>query len=137
MQAAEAILEAAHAKRKAIERKVTLDSLPVEQRPTQLKPLKKMLCDTVKMVAYRAETALVALLRRHLNKEDEARALVRALFVSSADLVPDSQSKTLTVKIHRMASPVHDRAIAALLMDLNQLHFCHPASGDRLIYSLV
>jgi hypothetical protein len=137
IQAAEALLEAARDRRKAIERKVTLDSLPVEQRPTQLKPLNKMLCDTVKMVAYRAETALVALLRRHLSKEDEARALVRALFVSSADLVPDSQTKTLAVKIHRMASPVHDRAIAALLMDLNQLNFCHPESGDRLIYTLV
>ncbi|MDP2751097.1 MAG: hypothetical protein Q8O31_00600 [Rhodocyclaceae bacterium] len=96
-----------------------------------------MLCDTVKMVAYRAETALVTLLRRHLNKEDEARALVRALFVSSADLAPDAQGKTLTVKIHRMASPVHDRAIATQLTDLNELNFCHPETGDRLIYSLV
>ena len=96
-----------------------------------------MLCDTVKMVADRAETALVALLRRHLNKEDEARALVRTLFVSSADLAPDAQSKTLAVNIHRMASPAHDRAIAALLNDLNQLNFCHPETGDRLVYSLV
>ena len=88
-------------------------------------------------ITYRAETALVALVRRHLNNEDEARALIRALFVSAADLVPDPQAKTLTVKIHRMASPVHDRAVAALLNDLNEQHFCHPESGDRLIYALV
>jgi transposase-like protein len=137
IQLAQTVLEEARAKRKAVARKVTLDSLPVADRPTELLPLNKMLCDTVKMVAYRAETALVALLRRHLNKEDEARALVRALFVSSADLAPDARAKTLTVKIHRMASPVHDRAIAALLTDLNELNFCHPETGDRLIYSLV
>ncbi|MDP2824133.1 MAG: hypothetical protein Q8O52_15830 [Sulfuritalea sp.] len=137
IQVAQIELQDARTKRKEVARKVTLDSLPAEERPTQLLPLNKMLCDTVKMVAYRAETALVALLRRHLNKEDEARALVRALFVSSADLAPDAQTKTLTVKIHRMASPVHDRAIAALLTDLNELNFRHPETGDRLIYSLV
>ncbi|MBL0167191.1 MAG: hypothetical protein IPP85_08565 [Propionivibrio sp.] len=137
IQVAQTELQEARTKRKAVARKVTLDSLPAEERPTQLLPLNKMLCDTVKMVAYRAETALVALLRRHLNKEDEARALVRALFVASADLAPDALAKTLTVKIHRMASPVHDRAIAALLNDLNDLNFCHPETGDRLCYSLV
>lgn len=137
IQVTQIALQDARAKRKGVARKVTLDSLPVTERPTQLLPLNKMLCDTVKMVAYRAETALVALLRRHLNKEDEARALVRALFVSSADLAPDARAKTLSVKIHRMASPVHDRAIAALLTDLNELNFCHPETGDRLIYSLV
>lgn len=137
IQLAQTELHEARAKRQAIARKVTLDSLPAADRPTQLLPLNKMLCDTVKMVAYRAETALVALLRRHLNKEDEARALVRALFVASADLAPDAQAKTLTVKIHRMASPVHDRAIAALLSDLNELNFCHPETRDRLIYTLV
>ena len=70
------------------------------------------------MIAYRAETAMVTLLRRYLNKEDEARALVRELFVSSADIEPDDFGKTLTIKIHRMASPVHDKAIAALLAEL-------------------
>ena len=37
------------------------------------------------MIAYRAETALVGLLRKHLANEAEARALIRELFVSSAD----------------------------------------------------
>jgi hypothetical protein len=74
-----------------------------------------MLSDTVKMMAYRAETALVALLRRHLEKPDDARALIRELFVAAGDIEPDAVAHTLTVRIHRMASPVHDRAIAALL----------------------
>ena len=137
LELAQAELDAARAARKAVPRQVTLEALPVEQRPTELLPLNKMLCDAVKMVAYRAETALVVLLRRHLAKEDDARALIRALFVASADLVPDAHSKTLTVKIHRMATPAHDRAVAALLTDLNELNFCHPETGDRLTYSLV
>ena len=96
IQVAQIALQEARAIRKSVARKVTLDSLPAEDRLTQLLPLNKMLCDTVKMVAYRAETVLVALLRRHLNKDDEARALVRGLFVSSADLAPNVRTKTLT-----------------------------------------
>ena len=137
IQAVEEELAEIKAQRKATARKVTLDSLSAQDRPTQLLPLNKQLADTVKMIAYRAESALVAILRRHLNKEDEARALIRELFVSSADFVPDENAKTLTVKIHRMASPVHDRAIAALLEELNQLCFCHPETGDQLIYTMV
>ena len=53
-----------------------------------------MLSDSVKMIAYRAETAFVTLLRRHLNKEEEARALIRELFVSSGDILPDDVAKT-------------------------------------------
>jgi len=137
LQAVQAELCGLRAERKATPRKVRIDSLPEDQRPTQLVPLSKRLSDTVKMIAYRAETALVALLRRHLNKEDEARALVRELFVSSADIEPDEAAKTLTVRIHRMACPAHDKAISALLDELTQLEFCHPETGAKLIYTLV
>lgn len=115
---------------------MALSELPEDQRPTRLLPLNKMLTDTVKMIAYRAETALVALLIPHLKKEDETRALVRELFVSSANIEPDESAKTLTVRIHRMACPAHDRAVEALLNDLNELVFCHPKTGARMIYSL-
>jgi len=123
-------------KRRQALKKVTIASLPEAERPRQLAPLGKMLTDTVKMIAYRAETALVGLLRPHLVKEDEARALVRELFVSSADLEPDPQENTLTVRIHRMACPSHDKAISALLADLTQTAFRHPETGMRLIYEL-
>ncbi|MBI4027103.1 MAG: hypothetical protein HY360_19110 [Verrucomicrobia bacterium] len=55
------------------------------------------------MIAYRAETALVGLLRPHLNKEEEVRALIREIFASAADVIPNETSQTLTVRIHRMA----------------------------------
>lgn len=136
-QAVMADLDALKIQRKKTARKVSLESLPPEDRPTQLLPLNKKLTDTVKMIAYRAETALVAILRCHLAKEDEARALIRELFISSAELIPDENAKTLSIKIHRMASPTHDRAIAALLEELNQINFCHPETGYRFIYALV
>jgi len=137
IQAVQGEIEALCLTRKTLKKKVRIDSLPKEQQPTQLLPLTKMFADTVKMIAYRAETAMVALLKRHLNKEEEARALVRELFISAGDIEPDEQSKTLTVRIHRMATPAHDKAIAALLEDLNGLGFCHPETGQKMIYALV
>ena len=136
IQAVQAELKSLRAERKATSRKVTIDSLSEALRPTQLLPLNKMLTDTVKMIAYRAETAIVSILKRYLNKEDEARALARELFVSSGDIEPDVSANTLTIRIHRMASPVHDRAIAGLLDELTRQEFCHPETGSKMIYTL-
>jgi len=136
IQRLEADMADLRAQRRTTPRKVPLASLSQNERPQQLLPLGKMLTDTIKMIAYRAETALVGLLRPHLTKEEEARALVRELFVSSADLEPNKQANTLTVRIHRMATPAHDKAMTALLADLTQIAFCHPETGSRLIYEL-
>ena len=136
IQTTQAELERLRAERRKMPRKVPLSSLPEDQRATQLLPLNKTLTDTVKMIAYRAETALVALVQPHLKKEEEARALVRELLVSSADIEPDESAKTLTVRIHRMASPVHDKAVAALLNELTELESRHPETDARMIYTL-
>jgi len=137
MQAAQQELKQLRLERKETPRKVTIDSLPEEQRPNELLPLGKMFCDTVKMIAYRAETAMVALLRRHLKNEAEARALIRDLLVASADIEPNDAAKTLTIRIHRMANPAQDKAVAALLDDLSKQAFCHPETGAKMIYTLV
>jgi hypothetical protein len=136
IQHMQAKFEEQRQERKKEKRKVTLESLPKDQRPTQLLPLNKMLTDTVKMIAYRAETALVAQVIPHLKKEEEARALVRELLVSAADIVPDEANTTLTVRIHRMAAPVHDKAIQALLTMLNESEFHHPETGAKMVYEL-
>jgi len=137
IQALQAELVVLRTSRKEIPKKVTIESLPKEQRPTELLPLSKQLSDTVKMIAYRAETAMVAMLRKHINKEDEARALVRALFVSSGDIEPNEQANTLSINIHRMATPAHDKAIGLLLTDLTKQEFCHPETGAKMIFRLV
>jgi hypothetical protein len=136
IQALEKDLEELRDQRRAASRKVQISSLPEKERPQQLVPMGKVLTDTVKMIAYRAETALVGLLRPHLAREDEARALIRELFVSSADIEPNTAEGTLTVRIHGFACPAHNKAINALLNDLTNLNFRHPETNMRLIYAL-
>ncbi|MDT9329143.1 MAG: hypothetical protein P5694_26325, partial [Limnospira sp. PMC 1286.21] len=68
--------------------------------------------------------------------QEEARALIRELLVSSADFRPSTEDNSLHVRIHRMASPVHDRAIRALLETLNEQNFHHPETGMKILYTL-
>ncbi len=133
----EAMLEQQRRERSRLARKIPIESLPEEQRPTQLLPLNKMLVDTIKMIAYRAETVLVGLLTTHLNKEEEARALVRQILVSAADIIPNPAENTLTVRIHRMACPAHDKAVQALLATLTEMEFRHPETNARMVYTLI
>jgi len=137
IQAAQEDLERLRSERRKQPQKVLIEALPEHLRPTKLLPLNKQLADTVKMIAYRAETALVAILRRHLKKEEEARALIRELFISSADIEPNDSAGTRTIRIHRMTCPAHDTAIAMLLEELTRQNFCHPETKAKMIFALV
>ncbi len=129
-------LEKLRQTRKAIPRKVALSELPEAERPNQLRPLRKALVDTVKMIAYRAETALLVLLRRHLNKPEDGRGLIRELFTASADIHPDPAAGTLTIRIHGTACPAHDKAIGSLLTELTAAEYQHPQTQAKMIFEM-
>jgi transposase-like protein len=137
IQALQTDVAALSAQRRQTPRKAQISTLPESERPRRLMPLGKALTDTVKMIAYRAETALVGLISKHMAKPDEARALIRELFVSSADIIPNEAEGTLIIRIHRMVCPAHDKAISALFAELNQQNFRHPETNARMIYELV
>ena len=68
------------------------DELPATEKFQRLAPSRKQLVDTVKMIAYRAETAMASIVREELARTDDARSLLRDLFRSEADLVPDLET---------------------------------------------
>jgi len=132
----QAALDALKAKRKATPKHILFSQLPEDQKFDRLAPVRKQFCDTIKMIAYRAETALAQQLRPHLKRDDDARALLRQLFLSSADLIPDEAEKILTVRIHRMANHAHDQAVASLLETLNAADVTHPETGHAIRYTM-
>jgi len=75
--------------------------------------------------------------REHLAREDDARALLRRLFLTPVNLRPDPVAGTLTVEIHRMGSPLQDAAIAQLCKFLTETETTFPTTSLRLIYSQV
>ena len=112
------------------------DDLPEGDKFERLAPSRKRLTDTVKLVAYRAETALAMILREELSHPDEARCLLRDLFRSDADIYPDEAAGVLEVRLHTLANPRSNRAIQHLLDHLNASEFVYPGTTLRLTYTL-
>jgi predicted nucleic acid-binding Zn-ribbon protein len=123
--------------RKAVNHHITIAELPEEERFKQLSTQSKHLIDTIKMVAYRAETAMAQMAREKLHREEDARSLLRALYSTEADLLPDENASTLTVRVHHQANHCADEVIRYLCMELNQTETIFPGTNLRLVYELV
>ncbi|MBI5278167.1 MAG: hypothetical protein HY854_17085 [Burkholderiales bacterium] len=123
--------------RKETPRHLPLKDLPEQERFTQLRTTKKHFVDTIKLLAYRAETALVQVVREKLARTDDARALVRQVLGSAADLCPDPAAKTLTAQLHRLSSGIHDLALEHLCAELTATETVFPGTDLRLIYEPV
>ena len=112
------------------------EKLPQSEKFRRLAPSRKRLMDTVKMVAYRAETAMMAIVREVLARPDDARALVRDLYRTEADIQPDVPGEVLHVRVHTMSNPRSNRAVAHLLEQLNAAELTYPGTRLNLTYSL-
>jgi hypothetical protein len=129
-------LAALKTKRKETPHHITVEELPEEARFRQLSSQSKHLVDTIKMIAYRAETAMANSLREHLTRPDEARRLLRALYTNEADLLPDPDAGTLTVRLHHSANAATDQAIEKLCEELNATETVFPRTNLRLVLKL-
>lgn len=126
------------AQRKQTPKHVMIKDLPEADRFSQLQADKKHLVDTIKMLAYRAETTLAHLAQEKLSRADqEARAWVRGLLQSAVDLRPNPNAKTLTVRIHRQATAAQDIALEHVCAELNATETIYPGTELRLIFQPV
>jgi hypothetical protein len=110
--------------------------LPPEDRFTRLRTERKHFVDTIKMIAYRAESSMASLLREHIARADDARTLLRQIFDTEADLTPDLFTNTLTVRIHHLTHAAHDQAIEKLLTELNLTKTIFPGTHLTLVFKL-
>jgi len=129
-------LETLKAARKETARHIAIDELPEEEKFQKLSTPSKHLIDTIKMIAYRAETAMANLLRDKMKHPDESRSLLRALYKSDADLLPDENAGTLTVRLHHMANQCSDTVIEELCEELNATETKFPGTDLRLVLKL-
>jgi hypothetical protein len=122
------------AQRKALPRHLLLKELPEAERFSQLRTTKKHFVDTIKLIAYRAETALVALARERLSRSEDARSLIRQIFESAVDLCPNPAEKTLTVRVHRLTNAIHDGVLEHLCAELTATETIYPGTDLRLVF---
>ena len=106
-----------------------------QQAMVKLATERKHLTDIIKMVAYQAESDLLALLRPHYARaEQEGRTLLHELFAASGDIrVCDSE---LHVILAPLSSPHRTRAAQALCEMLGQTATLFPGSRLRMHFAV-
>ena len=124
------------AQRKAVAKHIEIKDLPEQDRFYRLRAEKKHFIDTIKLIAYRAETALAQLARDKIKRLDDSRSLIRQLFRTEVDLVPDHQNKTLTVRLHPLTTQAHDEIIHYFCDELTATETVFPGTDLRLIYEI-
>lgn len=115
---------------------VRWEELEEEETFQQLVPGRKRLMDTVKMIAYRAETAMTGMLTGSTIDIPAARRLLQDLFVTEADILPDAENKILRIRVHSASRPAANKALQLLFEELNESEIIYPGTDMRLIYAL-
>jgi hypothetical protein len=127
--------QALHAQLTALPKRVPVKEVVDGAVIVRLAPEAKHLTDSIKMLAYRAETALARLLADHYARtEDEGRALIREMLLSDADILPDPAQQRLVVHLHSLANPRSNAALASLCDHLNTLAVVYRGTPLRLVY---
>ncbi len=116
---------------------VFVDELPEAEMFQQLSTSKKDLVDTIKMIAYRAETAMATIVLDGSENLTNARSLLQNIFKSDADLMPDYQNKTLEVRLHSLASRCLNEKVDPLIKVLNESEIIYPGTELKMVYSRV
>jgi hypothetical protein len=129
-------LEQLKQRRKQTPRQIPVQDLPEGDRFTRLRTERKYFLDTIKMIAYRSETSMASTVREKLMRSDDARALLRQIYHTEVDLLPDLEAKTLTVRLHHLTQAAHDAAVRYLCEELTATETVFPGTDLRLVYQL-
>jgi len=119
--------------RKETPHHIKIDELKEEDKFMKLSTQSKYLIDTIKMIAYRSETAMANCLCEFMSHQGQARKVLQALYQTDADIIPDYEKKTLTVQLHHMANKAMDKIIEKICLELNSTETIFPRTNLRLI----
>ena len=126
------------AKRKSLPSRISIAEMPQEQRYNRLKQESKKLKNAIIMLVYRAESALYNTLSEfYKSTEKEGRAILKEIFTSDADMIPDFENSNLTIQLHSLSTPRANQAVKELCLFLNQTETRFPFTNLRLIYKTV
>ncbi len=119
-------------KRLELPPKIKLAQMPEQIRYNKLKTESKLLMNVIKMICYRAESAVASLITPCLgNPRKEKRMVVKQIIAANADLIPDYENNILTVVLHSMSANRFNNAAAELAALLNETETIFPGTNFR------
>ena len=117
--------------------KIEIKNMSENDRYTTLDMEGKLFQNIIKMICYRAETVVANLLGGDIyTKQEEVRLLVKSIIKSKADIQPNYEQKTLTIKIYSLSTPRYNVALEKLCELLTDTETIYPGTEITLIYKL-
>ena len=104
-------------------------------RYTKLDMEGKLFQNIIKMICYRTETTIAALLNSVIYK-NKKKSLVKSIIKSKGDIIPDYTKNTLTIKLYTLSNPKDNCALEKLCELLTDSETVYPGTELRLIYKL-
>jgi len=115
--------------------KISIGEMPEHTRYNKLKTESKHLQNIIKIICYRAETAIANLLASYYQKSsNEIRALVKSIIFAKADLYPNYQTNTLTVRLNSLATPRDNSAVREICQTINDYEAIFPGTNLKMVY---
>lgn len=130
-------IDTANATLKTTPKRILIKDLPESDRPKMIGQTHHHFINILKIIAYRSETALIGILRKHFTDSDSARALAKDIFTQTANLIPDHTTNTLTIQLHHFTNPQSTKAVAELIKEINASEIVYPGSQTRIRYAMV
>ena len=128
-------IDKAKSELKKLPQKLPLKKTIEKHEMVRLETERKMITDTIKMVGYRCETAMMNLMAPHLKRNnEEGRAFLKSVYELDGDVIPNEQEGTLSVQLHTMATPRSNRALHALCNIMNEQSYVYPGTGLKLVF---
>jgi hypothetical protein len=124
-------------KRKEIPYKIPLSLMPESIRYNRLNKESKKLMNGIKMICYRAETALAALLSPHYKRANhEIRALIKSIIHTHINLEVDDNNQALNITLYPLANQRSNQAVAKICDTVNQTCTVFPGTNLKLFFKI-
>lgn len=124
--------------RKDIKPRISIADMPHQEKYNRLKTESKKLKNAILMIAYRAESALYNTIDPHYkNNKKDGRMLLKEIFNSDADMIPNYQDNTLTIRLHSLSNNRYNEVAQKLCSFLNQTQTKFPGTNLILNYETV
>jgi len=124
-------------KKKNTQKKIPFGDLDENQKFDTAVNERKYFMDTIKIIAYLAETAMCNTIKQQMSAPEQARTLMRKLYSSDADIETDNVNNILTVKIHNTNHWADDKILQSLCDNLNETQTVFPGTNLTIHYKLV
>jgi hypothetical protein len=137
IQVIEQQIESLVKKRKGIPYKIPLSQMPESIRYNRLNKESKTLTNGIKMICYRAETALASLLSTHYKRTNqEIRALIKSIIHTPINMQVDTENELLKITLFPLANRRSNNAVEKICSTINDTYTIYPGTKLKMFFEI-